>query len=64
MLRSNKVHHPAGLLITGISQWLRLDNLYRAFLEFVATQVATSIAKARAYEERKRAEALAQIDHC
>lgn len=62
-LRSNKAHQLAGFLIAGISPRLALDNLYRAFLELVATQVATSIAKARAYEEeRKRAEALAEID--
>jgi signal transduction histidine kinase len=62
-VRSNKAHQPAGLLIAGISPRLRLDNLYRAFLELAAAQVATSVAKARVYEEeRKRAEALAEID--
>jgi PAS domain S-box-containing protein len=53
----------AGFVIAGISPRLNLDEGYRAFLELVARQVATSIAGARAYqEERRRAEALAEID--
>src|SRR5262249_22587704 len=40
-----------------------LDDLYRSFFQLATTQVATAIANARAYEEeRKRAEALAEID--
>ena len=40
-----------------------LDDRYRAFLELVADQVGTALGNARAYEaERKRAEALAQLD--
>ena len=36
---------------------------YRSFLELVAAQIATALANARAYEEeRRRAEALAEID--
>jgi signal transduction histidine kinase/FixJ family two-component response regulator len=53
----------AGFAIAGISPRLNLDEGYRAFLELVARQVATSIASAQAYqEERRRAEALAEID--
>ena len=54
---------PAGALIIGLSARQRLDRKYRDFLELVASQVATAVASARAYEEeRRRAEALAEID--
>ena len=62
-IRSNIAHQLAGLLVGGISARLRFDELYRSFLELVTTQIATAIANARAYEEeRKRAEALAELD--
>jgi PAS domain S-box-containing protein len=60
---SNKAHQMAGLLVAGISSRLKLDEQYRRFLELMTTQIATAVANARAYEEeRKRAEALAEID--
>jgi PAS domain S-box-containing protein len=62
-VRSHKAHELAALLVAGTSSRLSFDELYRSFLELVATQIATAIANARAYEEeRKRAEALAEID--
>jgi signal transduction histidine kinase len=62
-IRSNKAHQLAGLLVAGLSPRLRFDDLYRSFLELVSGQIATTIANARAYEEeRRRAEALAEID--
>ena len=62
-VQSNKAHELAGLLVAGVSARLRLDDLYRSFFDLVAAQIATSIANATAYEEeRKRAEALAEID--
>jgi signal transduction histidine kinase/CheY-like chemotaxis protein len=62
-IRSTRATELAGLLIAGVSPRLRLDHLYRSFLDLMAAQVATSIANARAYEEeRKRAQALAEID--
>ncbi|HKS88392.1 MAG TPA: ATP-binding protein [Stellaceae bacterium] len=62
-IRSNKAHEPAGLLVAGVSARLRLDEQYRSFLELAASQIATAISSARAYaEERRRAEALAEID--
>src|SRR5215831_7288027 len=60
---SNMAHQIAGILIVGISARLKLDEQYRSFLELMTTQIATAITNARAYEEeRKRAEALAQLD--
>jgi PAS domain S-box-containing protein len=54
---------PSGFLVAGVSPRLLLDEDYRFFLELAAGQVAMAIGNARAYEEeRKRVEALAQID--
>ncbi|HEY9823962.1 MAG TPA: ATP-binding protein, partial [Stenomitos sp.] len=51
------------LLVMGISPRLPFNSEYRSFLEIVAQQVESSIAKARNYEEdRKRAAALAELD--
>ncbi|MHB8624127.1 MAG: ATP-binding protein [Sulfuricaulis sp.] len=63
-IKSNKTRQPAGLLIAGISARLKFGPLYQNFLELLTAQIATAIAKARAYEEEKnRAQALAEIDH-
>ncbi|MFQ4146158.1 PAS domain S-box protein [Chlorogloeopsis sp. ULAP02] len=52
-----------GVLVAVASPRRRLDDHYRDFLSQVAGQIATAIANARAYEEeRKRAEALAELD--
>ena len=62
-IRSNIPHQPAGFLVMGLSPRSRLDENYRGFVELVATQIATAVANARAYEEeRKRAEQLAELD--
>lgn len=62
-IRSNKAYELAGFMVAGVSAHLIFDELYRGFYELMATQIATAIARARAYEEeRKRAEALAEID--
>ncbi|MCA1995036.1 MAG: PAS domain-containing protein, partial [Coleofasciculus sp. S288] len=53
---------PAGFLVAGISSQLVLDDEYRTFLELVAGQIATAVAKARAEEERTQADALAELD--
>ncbi|MEG4799691.1 ATP-binding protein [Microcoleus sp. ARI1-B5] len=53
----------AGFLVLGISPRLAFDDEYRGFFDLVASNIATAIANARAYEaERKRAEALAELD--
>lgn len=62
-IRSNISHQLAGFMIVGISSRLAYDDKYRNFLELMSTQIASMLANARAYEEeRKRAEALAEID--
>ena len=62
-IRSNKAHFLAGFLVAGISARLQFDQPYQDFLELVSSQIATAIANAREYEEeKKRAEALAEID--
>jgi len=54
---------PAGVLVCGLNPYRPLDVSYAGFLNLVAGQIAASIANARAYDqERKRAEALAEID--
>ena len=54
---------PVGFLIVGVSPRRALDDDYQGFFALVAGQVATAIANARIYEEeRKRAEALAELD--
>ncbi len=53
----------AGLMIAGVSPRRALDAEYRNFFGLVAQHISKAIADARAYElERKRAEALAEID--
>ena len=62
-IRSNIAHQLAGFLVLGVSARLRFDDRYRDFCELITSQVAVSIANARAHEEeRKRAQALAEID--
>jgi PAS domain S-box-containing protein len=53
----------AAVLIAGVSPRRPLDDAYRGFLDLVARQFAAAIADAQTYEaERRRAEALAEID--
>ncbi|MBE8999668.1 response regulator [Nostoc sp. LEGE 12447] len=53
----------AGILIAGLNPFRLFDDNYRRFIDLVAAQIAASIANAQAYEEeRKRAEALAELD--
>jgi signal transduction histidine kinase len=62
-LRSAKANEPFGLMVGGVSSRLKFDEQYKSFYEIAASQIATAIARARAYEEeRKRAEALVEID--
>ncbi len=53
----------AGILVVGLNPFRLFDDNYRRFLDLVSAQIAASIANAQAYEEeRKRAEALAELD--
>jgi len=55
--------HPAGFLVVGLNPYRPFDLGYRGFVELLAGQIAAAMATVRAYdEERKRAEALAELD--
>jgi GAF domain-containing protein len=52
-----------GLLVAGVNPLRPLDDVYRRFLDLVAAGISEAITNGQAYEaERKRAEALAEID--
>ncbi|MEN3349822.1 MAG: hypothetical protein V7632_3457 [Bradyrhizobium sp.] len=54
---------PAGFLIAGLNPFRLYDARYASFLGLVCAQIAAAINNAQAYEdERRRAEALAEID--
>jgi signal transduction histidine kinase/DNA-binding response OmpR family regulator len=62
-ITSSDPKNPAGVMIFGISRRKTFDDDYRGFLELAASQMSTAIRTATDYqEERKRAEALAQLD--
>lgn len=53
----------AGVLIVGLNPLRLFDESYQGFIKLVAGQISASFANAQAYEEeRKRAEALAELD--
>ena len=53
----------SGVLVVGLNPFRLLDEDYSGFLGLVVGQIAAAIASADAYEEeRRRAEALAEID--
>jgi PAS domain S-box-containing protein len=63
LAKAGTQEQPAGFLVVGTSPRLALNDDYRGFLDLVAGQIATTIANARATEEeRKRIEALAELD--
>jgi PAS domain S-box-containing protein len=54
---------PSALLVAGISPRLEFDQAYQEFTQLVGRQIGMRLSDAFAYEaERKRAEALAEID--
>ena len=62
-LRAASQERASAFLVAGISPCRAFDDSYRGFLELVAGQAAAAISNANAYaEERKRAEALAELD--
>ncbi|WP_245964692.1 response regulator [Trinickia dinghuensis] len=62
ILPSGETGH-AGALVVGLNPFRLFDEGYRGFLNLVVSQIGATVAHAQAYEEeRRRAEALAQID--
>jgi len=62
-LRDGATSVPTGFVVLGASARRAIDDEYLQFAERAAAHVSTAIATATAYEaERKRAEALAEID--
>ncbi len=54
---------PAGFMIAALNPFRRFGPAYAGFVDLFAGQIAASLDNARAYEdERRRAEALAEID--
>ena len=54
---------PTGLFMAGLNPYRPFDEAYSGFIDLVAAQIASGLGAARAYEaERRRAEALAEID--
>ena len=54
---------PAGVIVAALNPFRPLDVGYAGFINLLAGQIAASVANARAYSaEKKRAEALAEID--
>jgi len=52
-----------GFLVAALNPFRLLDDAYRGFLRLLAGQIAASMANTQAYEEeRRRAEALAELD--
>lgn len=55
--------HNNYFLVTGVSSRRKLDEKYRLFYELLAASITNALTKASAYEEeRKKADALAEID--
>ncbi|MGC2305559.1 MAG: GAF domain-containing protein [Candidatus Binatus sp.] len=62
-IRHQGQEKPAGVLIAGLNPYRPFNDNYRGFINLLAGQVAAGLADVRAYEEeRKRAEALAEIN--
>ena len=62
-IKSPGLDRPLGFIVAGVSARLPLDQAYRGFYELLATAIGSIINSARNFqEERKRAEALAEID--
>ena len=54
---------PAGVFIAAVTPYRQLDASYAGYLDLIAGQISASITNAEAFEEeKKRAEALAELD--
>lgn len=57
------IKEPYGVLVVGLNPYRLLDDKYSSFFSLISDQIATSFADVHLLEEeRKRAEALAEID--
>ena len=62
-IRQQGQEQPAGFFVVGTNPYRRYDSAYSGFVDLLAGQIAAGLGNARAYEaERRRAEALAEID--
>ena len=62
-IREQGQERPAGFMVAGISPYRHYSAAYSGFVDLLAGQMAAALGNARAYEaERRRAEALAEID--
>ena len=62
-VRQQGQEQPAGFFVVGTNPYRRYDSAYSGFVDLLAGQIAAGLGNARAYEaERRRAEALAEID--
>uniref|UniRef100_Q01RZ5 histidine kinase n=1 Tax=Solibacter usitatus (strain Ellin6076) TaxID=234267 RepID=Q01RZ5_SOLUE len=62
-IRQQGQERPAGFLVVGTNPYRQYDAAYSGFVDLLSGQIAAALANARAYEaERRRAEALAEID--
>jgi signal transduction histidine kinase len=54
---------PVGVFVAGLNPYRPFDAAYRGFIDLLTGQIGAALSNARAYEEeRKRAEALAELD--
>lgn len=62
-IKASGLERPLGFVVAGLSTRLPLDEFYQGFFELLASALNATINDARSYqEEKKRAEALAEID--
>jgi signal transduction histidine kinase/CheY-like chemotaxis protein len=62
-IRQQGQEQPAGFFVAGLNPYRRFDTAYSGFVDLLGGQIAAALANARAREaERRRAEALAEID--
>jgi PAS domain S-box-containing protein len=58
-----KGQEPVGCIISALNPYRKFDEGYASFIELLAGQISASLVGARAFEEeRRRADALAEID--
>ncbi len=62
-LKRQGQEQPAGFFVAGINPFRHYDSDYSGFIDLLSGQIAAALSNARAYQaERRRAEALAEID--